>query len=75
MRPVYLLDRTKNLYQSDGLHFISDSFHFIRVSLVTNAERRMDMRRFQDEVRSVLLKYALVPGFLIAFICILLAAV
>lgn len=33
------------------------------------------MRRFQDEVRSVLLKYALVPGFLIALICILLAAV
>ena len=25
MRPVCLLDRTKNLYQSDGLHFISDS--------------------------------------------------
>ena len=33
------------------------------------------MRRFQDEVRSALLKYALIPGFLIAFICILLAAV
>ena len=33
------------------------------------------MRRFQDEVRSVLLKYALVPGFLVALICILLAAV
>ena len=26
MRPVYLLDRTKNLHQSDGLHFISDSY-------------------------------------------------
>ena len=25
MRPVCLLDRTKNLHQSDGLHFISDS--------------------------------------------------
>ena len=25
MRPVCLLDRTKNLYQSDRLHFISDS--------------------------------------------------
>ena len=25
MRPVCLLDRAKNLYQSDGLHFISDS--------------------------------------------------
>ena len=24
MRPVCLLDRTKNLHQSDGLHFISD---------------------------------------------------
>ena len=33
------------------------------------------MRRFQDEVRSALLKYALIPGFLIALICILLAAV
>jgi len=27
MRPVCLLDRTKNLHQSDGLHFISDSLH------------------------------------------------
>ena len=25
MRPVCLLDRTKNLHQSDRLHFISDS--------------------------------------------------
>ena len=25
MRPVCLLDRTKNLHQFDGLHFISDS--------------------------------------------------
>ena len=25
MRPVCLLNRTKNLRQSDGLHFISDS--------------------------------------------------
>ena len=32
------------------------------------------MRRFQDEVRSALLKYALVPGLLIALICICLAA-
>ena len=32
------------------------------------------MRRFQDEVRSALLKYALVPGLLIALICIVLAA-
>ena len=36
-------------------------------------ERRMGMRRFQDEVRSALLKYALVPGLLIALICIVLA--
>ena len=27
MRPVCLLDRTKNLYQSDRLHFISDSLY------------------------------------------------
>ena len=26
MRPVCLLNRTKNLHQSDGLHFISDSY-------------------------------------------------
>ena len=26
MRPVCLLDRTENLYQSDRLHFISDSY-------------------------------------------------
>ena len=32
------------------------------------------MRRFQDEVRSELLKYALLPGLLIAFICTALAA-
>ena len=32
------------------------------------------MRRFQDEVRSALLKYALTPGLLIALICIFLAA-
>ena len=32
------------------------------------------MRRFQDEVRSALLKYALTPGLLVAFICIFLAA-
>ena len=25
VRPACLLDRTKHLYQSDGLHFISDS--------------------------------------------------
>lgn len=31
------------------------------------------MRRFQDEVRSALMKYALVPGFLITVICMLLA--
>jgi len=32
MRPVCLLDRTKNLHQSDGLHFISDSLgiHIVR---------------------------------------------
>ena len=33
------------------------------------------MRRFQDEVRSALMKYALVPGFLITLICILLAGI
>ena len=33
------------------------------------------MRRFQDEVRSALMKYALVPGFLITAICILLAGI
>ena len=32
------------------------------------------MRRFQDEVRSELLKYAFIPGLLIAFICTALAA-
>ena len=32
------------------------------------------MRRFQDEVRSALLKYALTPGLLVALICIFLAA-
>ena len=26
MRPICLLDRAKNLYQSDRLHFISDSY-------------------------------------------------
>ncbi|EKX97583.1 hypothetical protein HMPREF9163_01342 [Selenomonas sp. oral taxon 138 str. F0429] len=30
MRPVCLLVRTKNLRQSDGLHFISDSLVFGR---------------------------------------------
>lgn len=33
------------------------------------------MRRFQDEVRSALMKYALAPGFLITAICILLAVI
>lgn len=32
------------------------------------------MRRFQDEVQTALLKFALVPRLLIALICILLAA-
>ena len=32
------------------------------------------MRRFQDEVRSALLKYALTPVILIALICFFLAA-
>ena len=30
MRPVCLLDRTKNLHQFDGLHFISDSLDYQR---------------------------------------------
>jgi len=33
------------------------------------------MRRFQDEVRSALMKYALAPGVLITAICILLAVI
>ena len=37
-------------------------------------EKEGHMRRFQDEVRSELLKYALLPGLLIAFICTALAA-
>ena len=32
MRPVCLLDRTKNLHQSDRLHFISDSLEISPLS-------------------------------------------
>ena len=43
-------------------------------NFVSLHEKEERMRRFQDEVRSALLKYALVPGLLIAFICTVLAA-
>jgi len=37
MRPVCLLDRAKNLYQSDRLHFISDSLK-IQMEIRTQKE-------------------------------------
>ena len=36
MRPVCLLDRTKNLHQYGGLHFISDSYTFFIACIKAN---------------------------------------
>ena len=38
MRPVCLLVRTKNLRQSDGLHFISDSLNFAHQKYTSSLE-------------------------------------
>ena len=53
MRPVCLLDRTKNLHQSDGVHLISDSLdknmpHYTLMGQVCHDSIGVYMERGRD---------------------------